>query len=57
MQSICGKLINVTAACRRRRNFEFERPEILTFDEGIDEDIDLAFSNFYKQFVPTKTLR
>ncbi|XP_046448194.1 uncharacterized protein LOC124196979 [Daphnia pulex] len=55
-KSICGKLINVTAACRRRRNFEFERPEILTFDEGIDEDIDLAFSNFYKQFVPTKTL-
>jgi hypothetical protein len=50
--------VNVTAACRRRRNFEFERPEILTFDEDIDETIDLAFRNAYlhKQFVPTKTL-
>lgn len=57
-QKICGKLVNVTAACRRRRNFEFERPEILTFDEDIDEAIDLAFKNFYvtKQFAPTKTL-
>ncbi len=51
--------MNVTAACRRRRNFEFEKPEILTFDEDIDETIDLAFRNAFhqKQFVPTKTLR
>ncbi|KZS07702.1 Uncharacterized protein APZ42_028536 [Daphnia magna] len=57
-KKICGKLVNVTAACRRRRNFEFERPEILTFDEDLDEAIDLAFKNFYvtKQFAPTKTL-
>ncbi|XP_057380581.1 uncharacterized protein LOC130702966 [Daphnia carinata] len=57
-KKICGKLVNVTAACRRRRNFEFERPEILTFDEDIDEAIDLAFRNVYihKQFTPTKTL-
>ncbi|EFX67159.1 hypothetical protein DAPPUDRAFT_115635 [Daphnia pulex] len=57
-KSICAKLVNVTAACRRRRNFEFERPEILTFDEDIDEAVDLAFRNsfYHKQFAPTKTL-
>ena len=48
--------MNVTAACRRRRNFEFEKPEILTFDEDIDETIDLAFRNAYlhKHLFPPK---
>ncbi|XP_046655808.1 uncharacterized protein LOC124349358 [Daphnia pulicaria] len=57
-KSICAKLVNVTAACRRRRNFEFDRPEILTFDDDIDETVDLAFRNsfYHKQFAPTKTL-
>lgn len=58
-QNLCGKLVNVTGACRRRRNFEFERPEIQIFGGHFDEAIELAYRNAYfrKQFVPTKTLR
>nr|CAH0103183.1 unnamed protein product [Daphnia galeata] len=57
-QSLCGKLVNVTGACRRRRNFQFERPEIQTYDDDFDDTIDLALRGAYfrKQFAPTKTL-
>nr|CAH0100016.1 unnamed protein product [Daphnia galeata] len=57
-QSLCGKLINVTGACRRRRNFQFERREIQTYDDDFDDTIDLALRGAYfrKQFAPTKTL-
>jgi hypothetical protein len=52
--------VNVTGACRRRRNFEFiDKPEILIFDEDIEDDIDVTLRNVFRsssQFLPTKTL-
>ena len=59
VQEVCAKLVNVTGTCRRRRDLKFEKPEILTFDEDVEESVDAAFNNInqQQQFVPTKTLR
>ena len=39
LPTYCAKLVGVTGTCRRRRGFQFERPEILKFDgfDGFDE--------------------
>jgi len=37
---VCAKLVNVTGACRLRRNVWLEEPEILTFNEGMDDVLD-----------------
>ncbi|XP_046654670.1 uncharacterized protein LOC124348492 [Daphnia pulicaria] len=59
-KQVCCQLVNVTGACRRRRNFEFiDKPEILTFDEDIEDDVDVALKNVFhssNQFLPTKRL-
>ena len=34
--SVCGKLVNVTGACRRRRGMWQDEPVVLIFDEGLD---------------------
>jgi hypothetical protein len=34
--SVCGKLVNVTGACRRRRGMWQDEPVVMTFDEGLD---------------------
>lgn len=56
---MCAKLVNVTGECRRRRDFQFEQPEILTFDDDIEESIDNTLQNLdnYNKFTATKTLR
>ena len=33
---VCGKLVNVTGACRRRRGMWQDEPIVMTFDEGLD---------------------
>jgi len=38
--SYCAKLVNVTAACRRRRGMWIDEPEVMSFDgdsDAIDE--------------------
>ena len=34
--SVCGKLVNVTGACRRRRGVWLDEPIVMIFDEGLD---------------------
>jgi len=47
--TMCAKLVNVTAACHRRRGFLIDEPIILTFDEDMEELDDLL--------KPTESLR
>ena len=60
MRSMRPFLYGQGRACRRRRNFEFiDKPEILKFDEDIEDDIDVTLRNVFRsssQFLPTKTL-
>lgn len=39
--TVCAKLVNVTAACRRRKGLLIDEPIILTFDEDMEELDDL----------------
>lgn len=36
----CAQTVNVTGACRRRRGFQIDEPQILTFDEDELDEID-----------------
>ena len=42
--TVCAKLVNVTAACRRRKGFLIDEPIILTFDDDMDDLDDLLKS-------------
>jgi len=33
---VCAKFVNVTGACRRRKDFSLEEPLLMIFDEGLD---------------------
>jgi len=39
---LCAKLVNVTGACRRRKGLWIDEPQVLTFDEDIDDAVDSA---------------
>jgi len=41
---VCAKLVNVTGACRRRKNLWMDEPQVLTFDDELDDAVDVAFS-------------
>lgn len=39
---VCAKLVNVTGSCRRRKGLWMDEPQVLTFDEDIDDAVDAA---------------
>ena len=41
---VCAKLVNVTGACKFRRSVWLEEPEVLTFNEGMDDVLDSLFT-------------
>jgi hypothetical protein len=42
--SVCAQLVNVTGACRRRKGLLVDEPLVLSFDDEIDDAVDVAFS-------------
>ena len=41
---VCAQFVNVTGACRRRKDLSNEEPTVLIFEEGFDDEINDYFS-------------
>ena len=41
---VCVKLVNVTGACLRRRGVWIEEPIVLTFDDEIEDQVDMLYT-------------
>ena len=42
--SVCVKLVNVTGACLRRRGAWVEEPIVLTFDDELEDQVDILYT-------------
>ena len=42
--AVCVKLVNVTGACLRRRGAWVEEPIVLTFDDELEDQVDILYS-------------
>lgn len=41
---VCVKLVNVTGACLRRRGVWVEEPIVLTFDDEMEDQVDMLYT-------------